>query len=80
MNLYFEIYNYEDNKNEYFVQHNAEEGLPADIHDMHYRSTRIWRQSGDTVKFWKNRYFPIAPEVDPVEFTLIQLKSNPLNK
>lgn len=79
MNLYFEIYNHEDHRNEYFVKHNFDvEG--AGISRIHFDATRIWLQVGDTVKFWKNSFFPIDHEVDPVEFTLIQLKSNPINK
>jgi hypothetical protein len=41
-------------------------------------STRIWRQDGDEVRFIKHRWGDfLTVEVDPVEFTLIVLKSVP---
>ena len=51
--------------------------------DFNYKlvmdSIRIWRQDGSEVRFLKNHYIdPKLAIVDPVEFTLIVLKSNPI--
>jgi hypothetical protein len=85
-NLYYEIADSEIDRfgSKYFARYNVL--ISSDdtvVIDQYFKlmlnSTRIWRQDGDNVRFIKHRWGDcLTVEVDPVEFTLIVLKSNPL--
>ena len=84
-NVYYEIADsmVEKYNGKYFARYNCTLSSNYKIVIVDYKivmnSDRIWRQDSDTVSFIKNRYDDIETAiVDPVEFTLIQLKSMPL--
>lgn len=72
MNLYFEIFNYQDKLFEYYVKYNYDAGSypMAILHKSH----RIWKQTSDVVNYNKNRE-GVKIKVDLQEFTFIQLRS-----
>ena len=84
-NVYYEIADplVEKYGGKYFARYNCptsnNDKIVIDDFKIVMASERIWRQDGGTVSFIKHRYEDTKTAiVDPVEFTLIQLKSNPL--
>ncbi len=53
--------------------------LPLDsvnrVATLAYSADRIWRETGDTVKYMKNRYTGILTTVDMREFFIVKLRS-----